>query len=196
MNPPRWTTAELDSLESIAANMPPDLVSRNYNSWATRNGYPNRTHQALLTRISRCGMGRVYGDWLSSSMICRTIGVSINTTQYWSDRYDIPCHRDGRRARFFRRSDLIRVARERPEIFGGIPADQLFLLLEDRQLADAIAVSHPRRAMEPRPVRAIETGWHYPSVRAAAARMFIARQAITYSIRTGGTAAGYHWTYA
>lgn len=197
MKPPRWSTAELDMLEEIAGDQPPDQLIIIYNKWATKHGHAKRTRGAILTRLSRSGItAKAVGDWVSSGYICATLGVGLDTTQRWSDRRGIPCHRGSRNARFFRRSDLRRVAKKQPETFGGIAANRLFLLLEDRELADSIAERFPRRAMEPRPVRTIETGWLYPSVRAAAARFNICRQAIQHSIRTGGTAAGYHWTHA
>lgn len=197
MKPPRWTAAEMEALEDIAGNYPPDRFSGVYNNWAAHNGYVLRSHQALLTKLSRQGLSaRACGDWISSGYICEVLGVGADTPKRWSTRYGIPCHRDGRKARFYRRSDLRRVAQERPAIFGGISPSRLFMLLEDRELADRIAGSHGRRGMDPKPVRAVETGWLYPSVRAAAARVHVTRQAIQYAIRTGRTAAGYHWTHA
>lgn len=197
MKPARWTAREMEMLEQMAGDQPPDRLIRSYNNWAKRQGFTARTHGAILTRLSRAGISaRAEGDWVSSGYVCATLGIGIDTTQRWTDHRGIPHHRGGRNARFFRRSDLRRVAREQPETFGGISADRLFLLLEDRELADSIAARFPRRAMEPRPVRAVETGWSYPSVRAAAARFNICRQAIQHAIRTGGTAAGLHWTHA
>ena len=193
-----WSTAEVEALVDAAGNYPPDLFTWAYNTWASRNEHPSRSRQALLSKLRRLRVGirAVGGDWVSCTYICQVLGVSSDTPHYWTDRRGIPCHRDGRRARFFRRSDLVQVAREQPATFAGISADRLFLLLEDRELADRIASAHPRRGMAPRPVRAVETGWRYPSVRAAAARVHASRQAIQNAIRTGGTAAGYHWTHA
>lgn len=193
-----WSPAEVEALVDVAGNYPPELHTWAYNTWASRNGFDGRSRQALLSKLKRMHISvrTVGGDWLSCAYVCQVLGVGNKTPHRWTDRYGIPCHRDGRRARFFRRSDLIQVAQERPATFAGISADRLFLLLEDRQLADRIAAAHPRRGMAPRPVRAVETGWRYPSVRAAATRAHISRQAIQNAIRTGGTAAGYHWTHA
>lgn len=198
MRPPIWSPAELEMLEQLAGDQPPDRLIAEFNKWASNQGLPKRSRSAILTRLSRNGISTraACGEWVCTGYVCQVLGVGTDTPQRWTTHYGIPCHRDGRQARFFRRVDLRQVAKDRPEIFGGIDADRLFLLLEDRPLADAIAAAHPRRAMQPRPVRAIETGWRYPSIRAAAARVHIARQAIQHAIRTGGTAAGYHWTYA
>lgn len=197
MKPPVWSNVETEALADFAINYPPNRLLQLYNSWAGRNGHPKRSRHAILTKLRRIGVSASpSGDWISSHYIWDVLGVGPDTTQRWTTHYGIACHRGSRNARFFCRADLQRVASERPETFAGISADRLFLLLEDRSLADAIAAAHPRRAMQPRPVRAIETGWRYPSVRAAAAHIHIARQAIQRAIRTGGTAAGYHWIYA
>lgn len=196
MKPPRWSERELEMLEQLAGDQPPDRLVWVFNKWARETGHPKRSHQALLTKLSRRGISvRASGDWVSTGYICQVLGVGSDTPQRWSDRYAIPCHRDGRGARFFRRSVLVKVARERPETFAGISADRLFLLLENRQLADQIATAYPHRSMDPRAVCAVETGWTYPSVRAAAARVYVTRQAIQIAIRTGRTAAGYHWKH-
>lgn len=195
--PPNWSAAELEALEDIATNLPSDLLSKRYNHWAAQNGYVQRTNYALRTKCSRLGIVcRATGEWVSAGFVRDVLGVGNDTPQRWTDRKWVTAHRDPRGRRTFRRADLVRMAKKRPAAFGGIPADRLFLLLEDRQLCDDIAARFPRRAMDPRPVLAVETGWRYPSIRAAAAKVFITRQAIQEAIRTGGTAAGYHWSYA
>lgn len=194
--PPNWSAAELEALEDIATNQPSDLLTRRYNHWAAQNGYVQRTEHALRTKCSRRGIVcRPVGEWVSAGFVRDVLGIGNDTPQRWTERQWVTAHRDPRGRRTFRRTDLIRMAKERPAAFGGINPDRLFLLLEDRRLCNHIAKRFPRRAMDPRPVRAIETGWHYPSVRAAAARVYITRQAIQEAIRTGGTAAGYHWSY-
>lgn len=197
MNGIQWTTRELEMLEQLAMDQPPCRLPAVYNKWASNNGFTTRTTKAVTWAANRRRMrDKATGDWVHTGYICRLLGVSFDMTTRWSDRYGIPCFRDGRRRRYFRRSELRRVAKESPERFAGISADRLFLLLEDRDLADSIAAAYPRRPMQCRPVRAIETGWLYPSVRVAASRVGVVRGSIQRAIRTGGTAAGYHWTYA
>lgn len=197
MKVPRWSQAEREALVQLAIDVPADRLPAAYNQWAAAEGFPKRSLAAIRGRLNRSRVSdKASGDWVSAGYICRVLGVGKDTTQRWTNRYGIPCHQDGRRRRYFLRSDLRKVASKRPAIFGGIPADRLFLLLEDRELADHIAAHFTRRGRDPRPVRAVETGWWYESIRAAAARAHVARQAIQYAIRTGGTAAGYHWTYA
>jgi hypothetical protein len=196
MKPIRWSTEEVQALEQFAIDHPPDRLALIYSAWAAQQGFPKRSNHAIWSKLARAGLTiRAEGDWVSTTYICEVLGVAYDTPQKWTRR-GIPHHRNGRGARFFRRADLKQAALERPQMFGGISADRLFLLLEDRELADDIAARFTRRAADPRPVRAVETGWRYPSMRAAAERMYINRQAIQFAIRSGGTAAGYHWEFA
>lgn len=197
MRPPRWSDRELEMLEQLAMDQPPCKLPAAYNCWASNNGFTVRTRQAVIWAVNRRGMGdKATGDWMHTGYICRLIGISFDMPRRWSDQYGIPCYRDGRGRRYFRRSELRRVARQSPERFAGISADRLFLLLEDRELADSVAAAYPLRPMEPKPVRAVEAGRLFPSLRAAASCIGINRGAIQRAIKTGGTAAGYHWTYA
>lgn len=197
MNGIQWTARELEMLEQLAMDQPPCRLPAAYNKWASNNGFATRTSKAVTWAACRRGMrDKATGDWVHTGYICRLLGVSFDTPHRWSDRYGIPCFRDGRRRRYFRRSELRRVAKESPERFAGISADRLFLLLEDRDLADSVAAAYPRRPMQCRPVRCVETGWWYPSIRAAADRMGVDRCAISLAIRRGYRCSGYHWTYA
>lgn len=193
----RWSTRELEMLEQLAMDQPPSKLPAAYNCWARNNGFTVRTSQSVTWAANRRGMrDRATGDWVHTGYICQVLGISFNMPQRWTDQYGIPCYRDGRGRRYFRRSDLQHVARQSPERFAGIPADRLFLLLEDRELADSVAATYPLRPMQPRPVRAIETGWFYSSLREASQRVGARRSSIQRAIKSGGTAGGYHWTYA
>jgi excisionase family DNA binding protein len=193
----RWSTEEVQALEQIAIDQPPDRVYATFCRWAALHGYPPRSAWSIRGRLSRSRVTiKAEGDWVGMRYVCEVLGISYDTPHKWTERHGIPCHRNGRGARFFRRADLRQAAMERPQMFGGIAADRLFTLLEDRALVDDIAARFPRRAADPRPVRAVETGWRYPSVRAAAERVYVRRQAIQFAIRSGGTAAGYHWEFA
>ena len=192
----RWSAVELEALEDLAGNVPSDRLPEDFRQWAMQHGYPPRTTYAIRTMLNRMGLtSKSIGDWVSIGVVCDLLGVGRDTPTRWVERQWVDSYRNSRNWRYFCRSDLRRMARERPAVFGGIAPERLYLLLEDRQLSESIAQRFTRRAMQPRPICALETGWRYPSIRAAAARVYCSRQAIQYAIRSGGTAAGYHWNY-
>lgn len=197
MSGTRWSARELEMLEQMLVDYPYKRVLSIYNSWAVQAGFVLRTELAIRQKIASLRvMDKASGDWVSAGYICAVLGVTLATPKYWANRHKIPCYRDGRRRRYFQRSELKSAARRQPEIFGGISADRLFLLLEDRDLADDIASRFTRRGTDPKPVRAVETGWLYPSITAAAKRMGVRHSSIYNAINHGHRAAGHHWTYA
>jgi hypothetical protein len=75
-----------------------------------------------------------------------------------------------------------RLANEMPRVLGGFPADALFLLLEDRELADGIAARYSR-AMGDWRIRCVETGRIYRNCGHAAREHHVSRACISLYIR-------------
>ena len=69
-------------------------------------------------------------------------------------------------------------------MLGGFGADALFLLLEDRDLADQVAARH-RVGRAVWRVRCVETGWEWPNCAAAARYYHVTAGAISCAIRRG-----------
>ena len=192
-----WSDRELEMLQQMAVDQPPDRLFNCYNAWAGGNGFTTRSKLAIQRKAASLQIpDKASGDWVSAGYVCAVLGVSLGTTKYWTERRGIPCYRDGRKRRYFQRSVLRSVARRQPEAFAGISADRLFLLLEDRELADSVAEQYTRRGTDPKPVRAVETGWLYPSITVAAKRMGVKAVSIYNALNHGHRSAGYHWSYA
>jgi len=185
-------------LESMAGNMPPKHLSASYNSWAAKSGYPNRSYRAITSLMSRRKISRrAEGEWITSGCIAELLGVHIDTPQRWAEKGLIEsCYSQVRRGhRYFRRSNIVDLARRRPDLFGGIDRDRLYALLEDSELADAIVSSFPSRTSSGRPVQVVETGATFPSATAAAKAFYVRSQSISFAIKRNGTCAGYHWRH-
>jgi hypothetical protein len=197
MNGQAWSSVEADMVEQLAGDVPPDQLIDAYNQWADQKGYPQRSKQAILSRVKRSGLSnRAIGEWVSSGYICRVLDVGYDRANRLSDHREVHCHRADSGYRYFKRSDLRRAAKESPEIFRGISANRLYLLLEDRELSESIAAAYPLPGNSPKSVCAIETGWTFPSINAACRHFHVSHGAIQQAIRTGRESAGYHWTYA
>lgn len=194
---PPWTKTELMQLEAMVGNLPADLAVSTFQRWAAANGCPVRTTVAIQGACYRHGMSmEATGRWLTLGVIARALDISLDAPDQWVNKgLLVSRHRSGgkRGHRYVRRDDLLTFARKHPDRLGGIPAERLALLLEDEELAQAIAAAHPHRPWHRKAVRCVETGKVYATVRAAAAAAWVRRQAITYALRTGGTAGGYHW---
>ncbi len=197
---PRWGPAETDRLDYLAGNVPFPLIPAAYNEWAVKHEHPKRSANAIHQRARRQRLTtRVFGDWLTTGVIAKTLGVANSMPRRWIRGEGLPAkqlHHGAWRPWYVRRCDLVALARRRPELFGGIGRGRLAQLLENEQLADAIAAAHTRRANTPKRVRCVESGRVFVSIRDAARTVFVSRQLIQIAIRTGARAAGYHWTWA
>jgi hypothetical protein len=180
--------------------VPFPLIPAAYNQWAIRQGYQKRTANAIHQRARRQRLTtRVFGDWLTTGVIAKTLGVASSMPRRWICSEGLPAtqlHHGAWRPWYVRRSDLVALARRRPELFGGIEPGRLVQLLENERLADTIAAAHTRRANTPKRVRCVEMGRTFVSIRDAARTVFVSRQLIQIAIRTGARAAGYHWAWA
>lgn len=191
-----WGPAEVDRLDQLAGDVPICSLAEYFNRWARKNGYPERSRRALTDRAHAMGLSLIpVGRWMRTTTIAGILGVHEETIRRWVARYHLPAVLDGS-SWTVRRRDLVQFAKRRPELFGRTPAPVLLMLLENNALAEKISAAHPRKLSDCRRVRNLDTLKIYPSATEAARRHFITRQTMATAIRTGGTAAGYHWAWA
>lgn len=178
------------------------MVPPLYNRWATINGFANRTPAAIDRFVSkRLGESfRPYGDWLSTGQAAATLEVHVERVARWIYKGWLPAHRfpqkgQERRRRhwYFRRESVVRLARERPELFRGIPVDRLALLLEDADLARAIARDWSTDPIQARRIVNLDTGQVYANASHAARAHYVTNKAILQALRRGTRSAGYRW---
>lgn len=192
-----WTSAEVAMLMDLAGDRPSDQLIKDYNEWAVASGHPVRTERSIIVAINRRGgSSRAVGEWVTTGYVGAVLGCSGRTVLSWIRKGLVASHQRACGQNYIRRSDLIALARRHPEVLGGVSRDQLWALLENERLADSIAARYPRHHCQPQPVLAVEIQRRFPSITRAAAQVFVTPPAIRRAIRTGGTAAGYHWTHA
>lgn len=194
----RWAAAEVEELTFLVGNVPQHLLPSQFNTWATRHGYAPRTLSSLLNKCQCLRLPlRTYSNWLPVADVVRLCPFSVRVVDRWFDRGWLRCHRRNARGtrRYINRNELQAMARARPLELRGCSYDNLMLLLEDESLALLIAALPSARLNTPKAVRCRDTGQVWPSVAAAARAHWVTHRAITYSIHTGGTAAGRHFEF-
>ena len=185
----RWTAAENEYLERLVGDVPFPVLVRRMKIAATANGWPPRTDKAISQRIRRTGQvsGARHGDWTTTGGVGEILGCPGTRVEAWLRRKcvrDLLAVRHVGKRRYIERRGWRRLAREMPRILGGFSADVLFLLLEDRELADAVEAAHPRPIGDWR-VRCVETGQIWPSCGSAAAEFHMSQAALSMAIRRG-----------
>lgn len=189
MRPPYWSPAEAAHIEALAGDHPfPELVKL-FQRRARREGWPVRSEKAIALRMLRVGLrGRARdGACTTTYGAAELLGVSGECVVAWlrnAEIHQILAPRAPGRIRYIERAAWRRLARQRPDVFGGIPADRLFLLLEDRELADQVAAAHPIGRADWR-VRCVETGKVWSNCKAAGAELCVAHDTISRAMREG-----------
>jgi hypothetical protein len=183
----RWTPPEITWLDEHAGQIPfADLVARMHRK-AKREGWPVRSADAIISRLHRTGQHALcrHGEWLTLGGAAEIMGFSNARVREWIQNPRIRELLEPKwvgKGWYIHRSGWKRLAREMPRVLGGCSADQLFDLLEDRELAESVA-SRYKAAMGDWRVRCIENGRIYRSASAAARELHVTQSAISLAIK-------------
>ena len=197
--PPRWSRPELEHLESLAGDVPFPTLLRSMHYKATYEGWPPRTDKAIVMRMRRSRQfcrARV-GEWTTTYGAGEILGCPGTRVEAWLRRKPIARILDPQTTggtRYINRRSWRRLAKQMPRVLGGFSSDALFALLEDRDLADAIAEQHPRPMGDWR-VRCIETGQIWASCGAAARELHVTQACISLAIRKARPVAALGMTF-
>ena len=177
----------MEWLEQLAGDVPFPTLLRSMKYKATAEGWPPRTPKAIVMRMRRSRqLGRARtGEWTTTYGAGDLLGCPGTRVEAWLRRKPVaailaPEWTGG--TRYISRRSWRRLAREMPRVLGGFDADALFLLLEDRDLAEAVAAAHPRPMGDWR-VRCVETGVVFSSCGAAARELHVTQACISLAIR-------------
>ena len=197
--PPRWTQPELEWLEQLAGDVPFPTLLRSMHYKATAEGWPRRTDKAIVMRMrrSRQFCRARTGEWTTTYGAGEILGCPGTRVEAWLRRKPIARILDPQTTggtRYINRRSWRRLAKQMPRVLGGFSSDALFLLLEDRDLADAIAEQHPRPMGDWR-VRCVETGVVFSSCGAAARELHVTQACISLAIRQARPVAALGMTF-
>lgn len=202
MNGVPWSDDEANRLTELFGDIPSPRVPDAYNRWASDNGYVTRTAAAIWEKAHRIGCSsRQVGEWLTISDIARILAVDTNRIERWRRQFRAILRpyapfNGPRGSVYISRTNLRALARRHPDQMGGLDADRLFMLIEDRDLADHVATFPLRRGGPRRPVRCIDTGETFPTIAAAARAVGLDKQCICQALARGWRAAGRRWEAA
>lgn len=195
----RWSAEDLEMLAGLCGDLPWPMVGDAFNRWATRAGRPHRTENALLRMCNRRGFARrAVGAWVTSDLVKNLANVSHQRLMRWIRTGELPArrfHQVGHH--YIRRKDLRAFARRHPHEFGGVGLSPLVQLFDSEQLAQQIHDMGLLRPMKSKPVRCLETGRRFGSIREAARSCYVTHQRLRMVLgRPNCTANGLHWEVA
>jgi hypothetical protein len=95
--------------------------------------------------------------------------------------------------RFISRMHLRKFAKKHPEQFGGIAQSELTQLIDSEIIASKITKMQLPRLTKSYVIECVETGRRYPSIAAAARKVFAHKKSIWNSVTHGTAACGLHY---
>lgn len=129
---------------------------------------------------------------------CVALGIEKCKLLSWAKYHDLPLYpvADANGLKLVEVRDIIRLAREHPELFGGLKRENLLRVLQDTELVEK-CMSYPKPPSRlTKPIRCIDTGEVFPSAAAAAlAKDIDSVQTLRNAVNCGCRAAGLHWEY-
>ena len=185
-----WNKDELEYLENLADDVSFATLVQMMQSKAEEMNWPIRSAEAIrsqmhkrhLHSVSRCGTETTAGG------VAEILGVPATRVIGWLKNPDICAilkpKRHLSRVKYVNRREWRSLARQMPQVFGGIPADRLFDLIEDYELAKAVAATYPLPRSDHR-IRCVETGRIWPSAAAASRELHVDKTTISLAIREG-----------
>ena len=189
MKAPRWSAEEIAYFTEMAGDIPWPRVVARMRRKAKASGWPPRSEKALLIWARKNGIGcrARQASWTTAHGAGELLGCPPKRVEAWlrvpETRVILTPERIGG-VQYIERSAWRRLARERPQVLGGFSAAALFLLLEDRELAEQVAKAHPIAQGDWR-VRCVETGRIWSSCCAVARHYHVTPGAVSLAIRRG-----------
>lgn len=193
----RWSQPEIDYLHDLAGDYSLTWIHTDYNRWAKRHGFPQRTKVALQKAIwAKLNLSTVpCGEWLSTWDIGKLTDRCQDAIWLWIRHGYI----DRQHTRYdgngyiINRRGLRQLARERPDLLKHLSRERLFTLLEDDTVVDHVLSAPCQARRTTVAVRCVETGETFRSIKSAARANRVQPNTIRMAIIRKGTAKGRHW---
>lgn len=191
-----WSQEDLQILRDIAESLPPRQLVQVFNNLASKQNRPTRTRNAIYLKCNDLKLS-VYPlyNTLTTDRIVSALKIDENKIYRWISRglkTTRGSHKNAAR-HYITIEHLRKFARLHPEEFAGVNRDELFMLIEDKDLADQIKEQHPKRIFGAMRVRCLETGEVFPSQAAAAKHFYLYRSALYRAVKYGKAVGGYHF---
>lgn len=193
-----WKPDEIDMLAGLAGDHPWEFLPEIYRRWAVQAGFRRRKASELLQAATDLNLSlRPVCNWLSPNDVAYFLDRAPVTIRRWVAKGLVKIRRSKqvRGPYWLSRDDLKKLAKTRPDLFGGGDPGKLFMLLEKHELADHINQNYAVCNGRKRKVQCVETGRIFPSAVAADHFMHHVKGAVSHSISNGTCSGGYHWRY-
>lgn len=186
-----WTDLEKNHLfGELVGFYPIDLIVLHFNNFCKKNNLPERSREAIITKIYRSDYSRrpVY-NYISLSLLASILNYNVSTVLHWS-RYGIIKHTvQNRKVARVDLGLLKKLANERPELFACAKEEILLWLFDnDTELVKKCLSeeSFNKCSSKNKPVQCIDDKnriVRYPNIREASKEVYLSEVTIKRCIR-------------
>lgn len=168
-----WKPEEIELLENLAGSAPmPDIIKRLRNL-EKRNGWNKRTPIAIQVKLKRLGLRQTCEENnFTLSELARTLKVPRDRVELWLERHGLPYRRVLRNKFSIQQSPFRKWAALHIHLLAGVDPDGLKWLTNWKN-AEAIASAPLPRHGRATPIRRLDTGETYRSIKEAARQCFL-----------------------
>lgn len=167
----RWTKVEIDLLRSLAEMTPLYQMKGKYNSIASKMNLPRRTLQSIKSKCNKSAIViKPEVQTYNVPHVARCLDVCHSTIYSWIKYEGLKASRR-RNSRYLHyyisHRDLRAFVRKHPQKFAGVDPLNLFILIDDKDLADKVTQQYPKRLPSQFPstrMRCVTTGKIYQSI--------------------------------
>lgn len=188
---PLWSDGESALLEKLTGVEPFPIIVERLQAYQRRKLLPERSATAIEMQIKRLGLSRRCTlDNLNGSELAAALGVPYSRIRNWLSRSALPLHATHAHTPRVRLKDLRDWAEANPRLLVSIDADRLDWLLGDPELVKAIGKARPVTRGKACPVLRVDTGEAFPTIKAAAAAIYISPPALRQALDRNRSCAG------
>lgn len=191
---PIWEPEAVLYLESLAGSYPLPYVVKKFNSKAKREGWHQRTQTAIEVKFKRIGCScKTFLDNFSAIELARTLQIKRDRVERWIELGLLPYKKVSRNLGAIKVCDFRQFARTHWQELASTNLEALEWLGVDPKTMERVAALPPLTVGLPVPVKRLDTGETFRSVKEASRRCYIDRTGIMLSIKQKRPVSGVQW---
>lgn len=197
-----WSNEEVQFLEGNLGSVPFPSLIKSFKKWAKKQGYSDRTTTAIEVQIHRMTSHshlsrKCTEDNFTVYELARGLGIPMERIRNFVRNGILKPRKVSRNQNAVKRKDAIALILNNPSHFASCDRDNLFWLLEDKELVETVKSSEPSTRGFRRAVRCYAPDGIriYAGVKQAARENFISHGCISQAIARGGKSAGMKWEW-